>query len=351
MISKTNFRCWNKSTWALVALTISIIFSVIVNQDIMVDGYKPIMKSKYFIIGIFSIAPFTYFFKSSFADEKKIKFLLSAFCLATAIATIVGFINIYFGFNIPHWKVLNLSRNPGTFGMVLNYAHNMAYATIILYGLVVYRKSINNYISSTFLLSIFLISLWGIYTSYTRGAWIGLLAGIPFFYFKQNKKLFVVAVSVIALAGTIAYFTAGRAMYREDKDVSRLGQWYGAVAAFKERPVLGVGYLNFEKVCSEIKYRHNLPAPEFLGHAHNNFFEILADTGALGFISYILWLGFWFYEMYQRNDIVGKIGLPFIVTFIAGGLTQSTISLGINLFFVMAVYALTQVNFKIIKAE
>lgn len=343
-LPKTNFKGWNKSTWALMALSLFIVLSIVVNYEIMVEGYKPISKSKYFFFGFLSIAPFTYYFKSHFNTERRMGILLYSFCIASTIATVLGFINIYFGFNVPHWKVLQLSRNPGVFGMVMNYAHNMAYFSIIISGMVFYRKEINKFINSKFLIFVLLVNFVGLYTSFTRGAWGGLLAGLPFFYFKNNKKWFLFAIILSALIGMMAYFTAGQAMYRADKDVSRMGQWQGAIAAFRERPVLGVGYLNYEKICTQIKYKYNLLAPDFQGHAHNNFFEILADTGILGFVAFILWLGFWFYELYKRDDVVAKIGLPFIITFIAGGLSQSTISLGINLFFIMAVYTITQVR-------
>ena len=176
-LPKTNFREWSKSTWSLVALTFFIIISVFFNQDIAVNGYKPLSKSKYFIFGFLSIAPFSYYFKNYF-NEKKISYLLYAFCISTSVATIYGIAS-----NLTHLASASW-RNGGFFGMMMNYAHNMAYFLIIICGLIVGRNEIKKYINLNFLYSVFVINLIGFFLTYTRGAWLGLFAGIPFLFFK-----------------------------------------------------------------------------------------------------------------------------------------------------------------------
>lgn len=342
-INKTNYRKLSKSAWLLLALTIIIILSVVFNQDIAVKGYKPILKAKYFLFGFFSIAPLMWYFKNYY-KTKNISFLLYGMCIATTIATIAGLIGMRTGYNPLLMKEVNLIRNAGLFGMLMNYAHNISFFLIITAGLLIYKAEAKKYININFLIFIFVINLFGLYMTFTRGAWLGFLAAIPFFFFKKNKKWFIGSIVTIFLVGLFAYFIAGDSMYRKDYDTTRLGQWQAAIAAFKERPVLGYGYLNFEEHSAVIKKRYNLLVSDFNGHAHNNFFEMLASTGLLGFVCFTLWLGAWFKEMLDRDDIVSKIGLPYIIAFVVGGLTQSTISLGINLFFVIGVYALTQIK-------
>jgi O-antigen ligase len=342
-ITKADYKTFSKSAWLLLALAVVIILSVVVNQDIAVKGYKPMFKSKYFLFGFISIAPLTWYFKNYF-NEKKISYLLYALCIATTVATISGLIGMQTGYNPLLGKLVEQTRNSGLFGMLMNYAHNLSYFQIIIFGLLLYRDQIKKYININFLFIVFLINLFGLYMTFTRGAWLGFLAGIPFYFFKKNKKWFLGAVVLIVLTGFIAYFAAGKSMYRKDYDASRIGQWQASVAAFKERPVFGYGYLNFEEHAVEIKHRYDLLVPDFRGHAHNNFFEILASTGLLGLICFVGWLWFWFKEMLDRNDVISNMGLPFIIVFVVGGLTQSTISLGINLFFIMSAYSLTQIR-------
>lgn len=321
-------------------MIIVIILSVLVNQDIAGKGYKPILKAKYFLFGFISIAPLSWYFKNHY-NEKKVSWLLYAFCIATTVATLSGLCGTFFGYIPLINNVVPVGgRYGGLFGMVMNYAHNMSYFLIIISGLILYRDEIKHLINKKFLVTIFIINLIGLYFSYTRGAWLAFLLGVPFFFFKNNKKLFLAVIMGTILAGAVAYFVSGEAVKRKDNDETRIIQWKAAAYAFKERPVFGYGYLNFEERVIEIKARYGLGNLNFASHAHNNFFEMLGSTGGLGFIAFVSWLGFWFKEMLSKDDLVARIGVPFILAFIVGGLTQSTISLGINLFFVMAVYAI-----------
>lgn len=342
-LPKTNYRNWSWSVWALAALSVIIILSIILNQDIAFNGYKSLSKVKYFFFGFLSISPLNYYFKNHWED-KKISYLLYVFLIATTFATIVGIYSTHTQFNPVTWRRVAEGRNAGLFGMVMNYAHNLAYFQIIVTGLVFYREKVKNFINLNFLYIVFAINLAGLYLSYTRGAWLGFLGALPFFLLKNNKKRFVALMLGLILVGGLAYTVAGKNVVRPQSDYERVSQWKAAIMAFRERPLLGYGYLNFEHYSVEIKRRYNIGELQFGGHAHGNPFEMLGSAGILGFFAFMSWVFFWFTEMYKRNDIVAGITLPFIIVFFIGGLTQSTISLGINLFFVMAVYSLSQVK-------
>lgn len=342
-LPKVDYKKVSLSAWALLVLSIIIVLSVLVNQDIAINGFKPVSKVKYFLFGILMIFPFSYYFMAE-KNSKKISYLLYAFCIATTIATLAGIGGMLTEFNFILMKKVNPDRNGGVFGMLMNYAHNMVYFQVIILGMVFNKKYVEKYINMKFLYVVLVINLIGFYLTYTRGAWLGFLVAIPFFFFKKNIKTFLSIVIALVIIGGGVYFVAGKSIVRPQSDNERLSQWKAAIKAFEERPIMGYGYLNFETHSKSIKERYGLGELQFIGHAHNNFFEMLATTGILGFVTYIVWLGFWFIEMYKRDDVVGRIGLPFIVAFVAGGLTQSTVSLGINLFFVMAVYALTMVK-------
>ncbi len=346
-LTKIDWKKISKSSWALLALSFIIVLSVIVNQDIAVNGMKPAFKVKYFLFGFLMIAPFSWYFKNHF-NEKKITCLIYTFCIATTIATIAGLVGMQEGYNYILMKEVNTDRNGGLFGMLMNYAHNLIYFETIILGMIFCKKEFEKFVNMNFLYAVFIINLLGLYMTYTRGAWLGFLLAIPFFYFKKNLKVFfVIILSLLFLGGGI-FVLAGKSVIRPQSDNERISQWKAAGKAFEERPVLGYGYLNFETHSSDIKKRYGFGELQFGGHAHNNFLEILATTGIVGFVTFVLWLIFWFVEMYNRNDAIGKIGLPFIIVFCAGGLTQSTVSLGINLFFVMAVFGLTQIRKELI---
>ena len=140
------------------------------------------------------------------------------------------------------------------------------------------------------------------------------------------------------IVGTLSYFIAGNKVSRPGSGDERISQWKAAIYAAKERPFFGYGYLNFELYTAIIKERYQVDHAYFRGHAHNNFFEMIGSTGIIGFLTFCLWLGFWIYEEWQKKTMLSNLALGLIIVFVVGGLTQSTISLGINLFFIMGVY-------------
>ncbi len=70
-IPRTNFKTWNKSSWFLLAMIVAIILSIIVNQDIMVQGYKSITKIKYYLLALLSITPYTFWYKDLSENSEK----------------------------------------------------------------------------------------------------------------------------------------------------------------------------------------------------------------------------------------------------------------------------------------
>ena len=348
-LSKTNFKKWPASGWLLLGLIFAIILSVLFNQDISTRGYAPLTKSKYYLLALLSIVPFQYYFqelkaKGEVEFTKKIHWLLMALLITTTAASLSGMIGIYTGFNPILWKATSALRNGGLAGMLLNYAHNLAMFLIILIGLILNKEQIKKYINIYLIYAVLVINIVGLYTTYARGTLLAFIVGIPFYFLIKEKKKFLIAIISLFLLGITLFKFAGPLMIRPQSDIERLSQWKTAWVGFKERPILGLGYLNFEQVCPSLKIKYDIEAKNFCGHAHSNYFEMLASTGLIGFIFFILWQGFWFIEMYKRDDLIAKIAVPFIIVFIVGGLTQATFTLGANLFFIMPFYALSQVR-------
>ena len=345
-LNKADYKIYPKSAWALLALTIVLICSVIFNQDIAVKAYAPLTKIKYFLFGFLMIAPLNWFFKNHLS-EKKMKWLIGILFFSTTIATLCGLSGTFFGYIPLANKVVEVSgRYGGLFGMVMNYAHNMAYFLVIPIGLLLNYKQVKKYIDIKFLILVLAINLFGFYYSYTRGAWLALVCAVPFFFFKKNKKYFIATFILLVILGAGVFYTAGSNVIRSRSESQRIGQWLAAMKAFEERPILGFGYLNFEPHSGELKKKYELGHETFVSHAHNNFLEIGAVSGILGLICFTSWLFFWLKESFRGEDLFSKIGFVFILVFLVGGMTQSTLTLGINLFFIFGVYSLQMASMK-----
>lgn len=341
---------WTKSQVFFWIFSIACLLSVAVNQDIESRGFSPMTKVKYYIIALLAIFPLEHMF-NRYLDEAQKKKLFRAFLFFATLAGVSGLIGLYTGFNpLAFRKACHETRNCGMAGMYMNYAHGLNYFMTIMFALLIYKNRVQKFISNNWLYGIFAFNLFAFYATLTRGAWLGFLAAIPFAFIKIKKRLVIGGILAVVVIGTFSFFFIPKVqetfMNRQTSNDERIGSWRAAIKAFEERPLLGYGLLNFEPHSSELKIKYNLNNAYFKGHAHNIFLEFLATTGIIGFGSFVLWLIFWFCEMYQRNDIIALVAMPVIISFSVAGLTQSTFVLADNTFFMTAFYAFTQIKFK-----
>jgi O-antigen ligase len=69
--------------------------------------------------------------------------------------------------------------------------------------------------------------------------------------------------------------------------IERLAHWQAAISMAEESPLLGIGFGAYEAAYG----RHALVNwPLALGHAHNYYLNLLAETGIIGLVAY---LGLW----------------------------------------------------------
>jgi putative inorganic carbon (HCO3(-)) transporter len=160
--------------------------------------------------------------------------------------------------------------------------------------------------------------------SWSRGAWLGFAAALLAMALAVVARRGRIAILAVVFAGLLAYILlAGGislippsivqrfsdfAPYLGIVDVrgveitdanfavlERMAHWQSALSMWTENPWLGVGIGNYEPVY----YKYALPNwPLPLGHAHNYYLNIAAETGVLGLAAYLfLWgaalLGVW----------------------------------------------------------
>ncbi len=70
--------------------------------------------------------------------------------------------------------------------------------------------------------------------------------------------------------------------------VERLAHWQAAIRMIEASPWLGVGYGNYAAAYDEYRL---LVWSNALGHAHNTYLNVPAETGVLGLIAYCVWWG------------------------------------------------------------
>ncbi len=212
---------------------------------------------------------------------------------------------------------------PNPFGGFLGLVTPLALMASYHWGLQVFSKwrHYRNLNLTALLLLVFyglcsLILLAGIFASWSRGAWLGIIIAVGVILFalpRQFKISFiVVGISGIILGGLwvsgtlpdsiINRITSSTEEFLAFDDmrgvditplnfavVERLAHWQAALNMAEHSPIIGVGFGNYEVVYDDFRL---INWKEPLGHAHNYYLNIFAETGIIGVSAYLLmWIG------------------------------------------------------------
>lgn len=185
-----------------------------------------------------------------------------------------------------------------------------------------------------FIAFVLILSILALLFNGTRGAWLAVLGtfflyGIYEWKKRDNPKVIVGVVLVSALLTFTTVIVPGfkdRVDTITDKSYQsnseRLLVWKGAWSMFLDHPITGVGLGNFEKMYQE-QYMSS-QAVERLGHAHNNFLQILADRGIVGFLGFLYLFGYILFNSYRnsKESFVGTAMFFVTVCFLFQGFTE-----------------------------
>ena len=166
--------------------------------------------------------------------------------------------------------------------------------------------------------------------SWSRGAWLGFAAGlaVAIFFWPRSRRtgtLLLLGALLFALvvwqadllpaplAARLGGFTADirlgdvRGVDINDANYSvleRLAHWQAAVSMARANLWLGVGFGNYEPAYDTFAL---INWPNALGHAHNYYLNLLAETGVLGLLAYLL---VWAVIFWQTVRLLGGLSWP-----------------------------------------
>lgn len=251
------------------------------------------------------------------------------------------------------WTIIEYFRGsirPGGFFGCITFGH----VALMFLGVSLSLMGLKNY-KRTSILSVltFIVGVPALFLTFTRGAWIGFIAGLALFFIIKRKWLFLAtsAVTLILIVSVLfTYFPnsgpgkAVTSLLRPfDKQVPRvvdsnLGRWYKWKASwmmFTEHPLFGVGPYQFEKelpnhLSEEVKAQ--IFKNRSFGHAHSIYFDYLATMGIAGFLASL----FFFFTVFrlliskykscdstfEKSLVLGV--LIAVISFCTGGLTHQS---------------------------
>lgn len=174
----------------------------------------------------------------------------------------------------------------------------------------------------------------------SRSTWIFSAFSVSVVGLRYCFKSWKIVLPVMVLAFGFAYYIyqdpilmrrLGSAI-NTTTDGSNLGRiyvWKSSINMIKDHFFFGVGLEQFADV-----YRSAYILPEEwqrLGNAHNNFLQIFAETGIVGFIGFLIWIfgsiGYGIREFLKRNysPYLFSIVLLFLVYHVIFGLVEYTL--------------------------
>jgi len=168
-------------------------------------------------------------------------------------------------------------------------------------------------------------------------AWIGVFLSLVFimiiFIRWKNKFRFILSilsgvVLAISIWGYLTYFSPaappGQIVFE-----SRQRIFSKALLAFKQKPLLGWGWANFDHAFDSVEWPIRVDSDVYVDKAHSHFIEILVTTGLVGFTAYLLIILRVFYNLMKYKKY---ILLMVLVMFVAHSQTN-IISISEEVFF------------------
>lgn|GEM_PF-218973 len=246
--------------------------------------------------------------------------------LAGLVNAIIGIYQYYGGsgalhllINERYFRAFGTFGQPNPFGGFMGLTLPLALAAMLtaLWSLFQQAKrSITNIWKSPDFLRLILFAVASVtiaialYLSYSRGAWLGIVVAIGVMVFALPRRFshslllagaaLLLAVAVIASGRLPAGIAARLSTITEDifnvRDVrgvdinpenyaviERLAHWQAAINMATSYPWTGVGLGNYEVAYQDFRLI-NWKFP--LGHAHNYYLNVVAETGIIGLVFY-----------------------------------------------------------------
>lgn len=241
--------------------------------------------------------------------------------------------------------ILGVPRVDG-FLFSINFAYLSCALTFLAFGFAFQSKL------PSLLLVASVLSTFATVLTFSRGSILAipvlLILGIGLKWSVLNKKKVIwIGVSLVLLSVS-SYFISPTIKERVDftaaefhsvkqgdyqsaeSSGTRLYLWKAAIEAYKTSPLIGLPYRDREALNKKLyeqgkvnEYTRNLPR----GHAHSQYFEMLASTGSLGIVGIFLMLivPFMVFIQHYRHtqSIWGYTGALFVAGFILYCLTEA----------------------------
>jgi putative inorganic carbon (hco3(-)) transporter len=279
----------------------------------------PLVSFKFLVTKLWFIVPIYFYGYLFFKQEKNINWFIWLYISALSIVVLYTLVNhASYGFDeeTGHWVMFPFFKDHTSYGAIL------ALVFPILVGFLIGRK--NGPLVQATLLGLVVLFAFAIMMSYTRAAWLSLIAALCVYLLIRFKIRFryLLVVGVIGLVYAALSWTqimhsleknnAEHATENMDEriesmanittdasNLERLNRWYCAVRMFEERPVLGWGPGTYAMVYAPFQLESFKTIISTnsgnRGNAHSEYLGPLSEQGFPGLILMLILVAYIFY--------------------------------------------------------
>ena len=288
-------------------VTIAILFNLIWIFITSLTSSMPVVSFKFLLARLWFVVCFYFLATQLFKKIKNYKTFFWAYIIPLSFIIVYTVIRLA-GYNFEekpaHWVMEPFYKDHTSYGAILAIYYPILFLFI--------GKSYKSYIKVLSYVLIGIFSL-GIILSYTRAAWVSLLAAFVLYLIYKLKIRFSVLATITVVGGIILFLSWGSLMQnleRNNQDSSdnlsehvesisnvttdasnleRLNRWSSAWRMFKERPFFGWGpgtyvfqYAPFQLSNEQTIISTNAGEN---GNAHSEYIGPLAESGFIGTLS------------------------------------------------------------------
>lgn len=271
----------------------------------------PIVSLKFGLARLWFIVPVllfgTYFFRKQLNITRFIWLLVIGMFIVICYTLIVH-ASYSFGEKEGHWVMWPFFKDHTIYGATV------ALTVPLVFGLYLHKK--HSPLVQVILLSFIAIILLGMFFSYTRAAWLSLIAALGVWALIHFKIKLSLLVTITVFIGGVIFFSwdaiqmdlarnknehttedfgkklqSAANVSTDASNLERINRWTCAIEMFRERPFFGFGPGTYAFEYARFQDPENLTiiSTNFgdLGNAHSEYLGALSEMGVFGLLSFL----------------------------------------------------------------
>ena len=276
-----------------------------------ITSAHPVTSLKFLLAKLWFIIPIlifgTYFLKDIVSIERFVWLFLLGMTIVV-LFTVFHHASYRFGEKESHWVMWPFFKDHTIYGAIV------ALSLPLSIGL--FRSKIHTPLLQAVLIGMIVIIITGLYFSYTRAAWLSVIAALGVWLLIRLRIKFSIIAGVTLTLGTLLLISWDRIQMELERNkqehtteefgerlqsatnvstdasnLERINRWSCAIEMFKERPVMGFGPGTYAFEYARFQEPDNLTiiSTNFgdLGNAHSEYLGPLAEMGVLGLLTFL----------------------------------------------------------------